>query len=405
MGPRVTMSIAREPSRPADLSAQYASLVASGEIEDDPAQEAVLRHLTALDRRLVEHRLARKSSSLGWLFGARQRHLEPIKGLYVYGDVGRGKTMLMDLFFAHSHVVRKRRVHFHEFMSDVHERIAVFRRRQKNGGNLEEDPIHLTAAAIAAESWLLCFDEFNVTDIADAMILGRLFQRLFELGVVVVATSNVPPHELYRDGLNRALFLPFIELFERNMEVVELAARTDFRLEKLAGQSVWYVPADATAERALDEAWRRLTRGKAGAAVTLHLLGRTLGVPRAARGVARFRFDELCGQPLGAVDYLKLAHEFHTFIVDDIPVMDYEQRNEAKRFIILIDTFYDNGVKLIASAAAEPDALYRAEEGFEAREFKRTASRLIEMRSVTYLALPHGRRDQPVLPPEGIAET
>jgi cell division protein ZapE len=238
------------------------------------------------------------------------------------------------------------------------------------------------------------------------MILGRLFARLFELGVVVVATSNVAPGELYKDGLNRSLFLPFIALIERHMEVVELAARTDFRLEKLAGQPVWHVPADAAAAAALDEAWRRLTGGHPGAEQDLRVLGRVLRVPRAAKGVARFCFHELCEQPLGAADYLKIAHEFHTLIIDRIPVMDYERRNEAKRFIILIDTFYDNAVKLLASAAAEPDMLYRAQEGFEAQEFKRTASRLIEMRSQSYLALPHGRRDSAASPlVQGIVET
>jgi cell division protein ZapE len=377
---------------PPNLNAQYEALLASGEIERDQAQEAVLDRLAMLSQRLMQHRLARKSSSLGWLFGARERREEPIRGLYIFGEVGRGKTMLMDWFFAASQVVRKRRVHFHEFMGDVHERIGAFRRQQKNGTGTDEDPIRLTAAAIADESWLLCFDEFNVTDIADAMILGRLFTRLFELGVVVVATSNVAPGELYRDGLNRSLFLPFIALMERHMEVVELAARADFRLEKLAGQPVWHVPADAAAAAALDEAWRRLTGGQPGAEQTFRVLGRPLRVPRAARGVARFGFDELCERPLGAADYLKIAHEFHTLILDRIPVMDYDRRNEAKRFIILIDTFYDNGVKLLASAAAEPELLYRGQDGFEAREFKRTASRLIEMRSQSYLALPRGRR-------------
>jgi cell division protein ZapE len=392
---------------PADLTAQYAALVATGEIERDGAQEALLERLSLLDRRLAQHRLARKSSSLGWLFGARERREEPIRGLYIFGEVGRGKTMLMDLFFAASPVVRKRRAHFHEFMADTHERIATFRRQQKSGFGADEDPVRLTAAAIADESWLLCFDEFNVTDIADAMILGRLFRRLFELGVVVVATSNVAPGELYRDGLNRALFLPFIGLIERHMEVVELSARADFRLEKLAGQPVWHVPADAAATAALDEAWRRLTGGQPGAAQDLAVLGRVLHIPRAAKGVVRFGFDELCEQPLGAADYLKIAHEFHTLILDRIPVMDFDRRNEAKRFIILIDTFYDNAVKLLASAAAEPDALYRAEDGFEVREFKRTASRLIEMRSQSYLALPHGRRDSAANPSTqgGIVET
>jgi cell division protein ZapE len=384
---------------PASLTAQYTALVAAGEIERDRAQEVVLDRLVGLNQRLAQHRLARKSSSLGWLFGARERREEPIRGLYVFGDVGRGKTMLMDLFCAASPVVRKRRVHFHEFMGEVHERIGAFRRQQKHGTVPDADPVLLTAAAIAQESWLLCFDEFHVTDIADAMILGRLFRRLFELGVVVVATSNVAPGELYKDGLNRSLFLPFIALIQRHMEVIELAARADFRLEKLAGQPVWHVPADDAATAALDKAWRLLTGGEPGSAQELVVLGRVLRVPRAARGVARFDFHALCEQPLAAADYLKIAHEFHTVIVDRIPVMDYERRNEAKRFIILIDTLYDNAVKLLASAATEPDRLYVAEEGVEAREFKRTASRLIEMRSQSYLALPHGRSMQ------GIVET
>ncbi len=393
---------------PSTLTARYATLVATGEIEPDPAQEVVLARLAALSERLAQHRLARKSSSLGWLFGARERREEGIKGLYIHGEVGRGKTMLMDLFFAASPVLRKRRAHFHEFMADVHERIRAFRAQVKHGENGQnaEDPIRLTAAAIAQESWLLCFDEFHVTDIADAMILGRLFKRLFELGVVVVATSNVAPDQLYKDGLNRALFLPFIALIEQHMDVVSLAARTDFRLEKLAGQSVWYVPPDAAADAALAKSWRLLTGGAAGAEVDLVVLGRILKVPRAAKGVAWFSFHQLCEQPLAAADYLKVAHEFHTLLLDHIPVMDFARRNEAKRFIILIDTFYDNAVKLVASAAAEPDQLYLADEGFEAQEFKRTASRLIEMRSQSYLALPHGRPDSTAsVSTEGLVET
>jgi cell division protein ZapE len=290
-------------------------------------------------------------------------------------------------------------------MADVHERVHVYRQEIKNGEANEHDPIQRTAAAIAEESWLLCFDEFHITDIADAMILGRLFTRLFELGVVVVATSNLPPGELYKDGLNRSLFLPFIALLERQCVVVQLEARVDFRLEKLTGVPTWYVPADKRADAALDEAWRRLAGAHAGAPHELMVKGHAIHVPKTAMGVARFSFADLCAQPLAAADYLKIAHEFHTIILDHIPVMDYAQRNEAKRFIILIDTFYDHAVKLLASAAAQPDGLYVATDGYEANEFKRTASRLIEMRSQSYLGLPHGPRQGPAVETSKIVET
>jgi cell division protein ZapE len=372
------------------ITARYAAALAAGKVERDTAQVAMVEKLARLESRIVERRLARKSSSLGWLFASRGKTDTAVKGLYIFGDVGRGKTMLMDLFFEASPVQRKRRAHFHEFMIDVHERVHGFRQKMKVGEYAGEDPIELTAKALAREAWLLCFDEFHVTDIADAMILGRLFAQLFERGVVMVATSNVPPEEQYRDGLNRALFVPFIHLLEEHMEIVQLASRADFRLEKLAGMRVWYVPADAAADAALDDAWRRLTAGNGGAAQELALKGRTVHVPRAAMGVARFSFHDLCEQPLAAADYLRIAHEYHTIILDHVPVMTFDNRNAAKRFIILIDTLYDINVKLIASAEAEPDALYRADEGFEAQEFKRTASRLIEMRSQAFLARPHG---------------
>jgi cell division protein ZapE len=387
------------------FTTRYAALVAARKIESDSGQAVLARQLTALERRIDQHRLARKSSALGWLFGKREQAGEALKGLYVYGEVGRGKTMLMDLFFETSAVVRKRRVHFHEFMADVHERVHGYRQEIKNGETNELDPIQRTAAAIAEESWLLCFDEFHVTDIADAMILGRLFTRLFELGVVMVATSNLAPGDLYMDGLNRALFLPFIALLERHCEVVRLEARTDFRLEKLTGVPTWYVPDDAKADAALDEAWRRLAGGHAGAPHELMVKGHAVRIPKAAMGVARFSFSDLCEQPLAAIDYLRIAHEFHTVILDHIPVMDYARRNEAKRFIILIDTLYDNSVKLLASAQAQPDELYTATEGYEANEFKRTASRLIEMRSQAYLGLPHGPKQGPAIDPGKIIET
>jgi len=398
----------RKPYRWPSMSAVelYENLVAAKKIERDSAQQVLLARFAALEQRVTAHRSARRMRPVGWLFGGRSQDSDTVKGVYVFGEVGRGKTMLMDLFFEASPVVRKRRAHFHEFMADVHERVRAFRQMLKDGEIEGDDAIRLAAAEIAEESWLLCFDEFHVTDIADAMILGRLFARLFELGVVVVATSNVAPSDLYKDGLNRALFLPFIAMIERHMEVVPLKARTDFRLEKLAGQKVWYVPADDAATAALDEAWRRLVGSTSGMPQELSVKGRRLRVPRAAMGVARFFFHDLCEQPLAAADYLRVAHEFHTLIIDRIPIMGFDERNAAKRFIILIDTLYDHSVKLVASAATEPDALYQASDGFEANEFKRTASRLIEMRSQTYLALPHGRRDSAASgSSEGIVET
>jgi cell division protein ZapE len=375
---------------PSSITGQYAAAVAAGRVERDPAQLTVVERLARLEDEIVEHRLARKSSSLGWLFAGRSNKPALLKGLYIYGEVGRGKTMLMDLFYEASPVKRRRRAHFHEFMIDVHERVHALRQKMKAGEHADQDPIELVARDLASEAWLLCFDEFHVTDIADAMILGRLFTQMFARGVVVVATSNVAPADLYKDGLNRALFVPFIHMLEERMDIVRLASRTDFRLEKLAGLPVWHVPADAAADAALDDAWRRLARDHDGGAQELPIKGRSIHVPRAAMGVARFSFHDLCEEPLAAADYLRIAHEYHTIILDHIPVMSFDNRNAAKRFIILIDTLYDTNVKLIASAAAEPDALYHADEGYEALEFQRTASRLIEMRSQDYLARPHG---------------
>jgi cell division protein ZapE len=390
---------------PVAITAQYAALVAAGEIERDAAQEDAVARLGRLNDWLAMHRLARKSSSLGWLFGQRVEPGQELKGLYIWGEVGRGKTMLMDMFFAACPVQRKRRAHFHQFLLDVHERLNAYRHKLKYGETIADDPVHLTADDLAEQAWVLCFDEFHVTDIADAMILGRLFTRMFERGVVVVATSNVEPDELYQDGLNRALFVPFIDLLMQRMEVLRLDARTDFRMEKLIGVKVWHVPADAAADRAIDAAWRLLTGGRDGQALDLVVKGHHLHVPRAAMGVARFSFHDLCEQPYGAIDYLRIAHEFHTVIIDHVPAMTFADRNAAKRFIALIDTFYDAGVKVIASAAAQPGALYRASEGYEVNEFKRTASRLVEMGSTEYLALPHGRRPATTGSAEGIVET
>jgi cell division protein ZapE len=384
------------------VSDRYKALVASHEIERDLAQEAIVAKLDSLLDRLASQRLASKPSVLGRLFSRRNKNSAKtiVPGLYVYGEVGRGKTMLMDLFFAACPVKRKRRAHFHEFMGNVHDRVHAYRQRIKAGEHEGRDPIELVAAELALHASVLCFDEFHVTDIADAMILGRLFTQLFARGVVVVATSNVAPDDLYKDGLNRALFLPFIALLKEHMEVDKLEARTDFRLEKLVGVKVWHVPADKAAKAALDATWRRVTHGHDSRGHELVVKGHILRVPRAALGAARFHFHELCGQPLGAGDFLRIAQEFHTLMVDRIPVIKAEQRNEAKRFITLIDALYDYAVELIASADAEPDALYQGVEGYEAHEFKRTASRLTEMASEAYLALPHGQRSA-----SGIVET
>ncbi|MDE2377826.1 cell division protein ZapE [Bradyrhizobium sp.] len=378
-------------SPPSTFRAEYQALVASGAIEPDEAQAEVAEAYAALERRLAGYKPLRKQGLLGRLFGDKDE--TPPRGLYVHGEVGRGKTMLMDLFFQHSSVAHKRRAHFHEFMAEVHERIYGYRQNIARGEIADGDVIALTASAIFDESWLLCFDEFHVTDIADAMILGRLFAKLFELGTVVVATSNVAPDDLYKGGLNRALFMPFIAHIKSHMDVLRLDARTDFRLEKLQGVKMWLVPADSDADAALDRAWARMTGHAKGKPRDISIKGRILHVPRSAHGVARFSFTDLCQKPLAASDYLRLAHDYHTILVDRIPVMDYAERNAAKRFITLIDTLYDNAVKLMASAEANPVSLYLADEGNEANEFKRTASRLIEMSSESYLALPHGRKD------------
>jgi cell division protein ZapE len=375
----------------ASFRAHYQALVSSGAIEPDAAQEEAAEALTDLEQRLSNYKPFRKQGLLGRLFADKDE--PPPRGLYIHGEVGRGKTMLMDLFFQHSSVTHKRRAHFHEFMAEVHERIYGYRQNMARGEIADGDVIALTAASIFDEAWLLCFDEFHVTDIADAMILGRLFNKLFELGTVVVATSNVAPEDLYKGGLNRALFLPFIKQISDHMAVLRLDARTDFRLEKLAGVKMWLVPADGAAAAALEKAWGRMTGNARCKPRDISIKGRVLHVPCSADGVARFSFADLCEKPLAASDYLRLAHDYHTIMVDRIPVMDYPERNAAKRFITLIDTLYDNAVKLMASAEADPLSLYLATEGHEANEFKRTSSRLIEMSSESYLALPHGRKD------------
>lgn len=376
---------------------RYAEKARRGDIERDEGQAAVLGKLEELRLSLADAPEPRKALSFGQFLRPKRTVAAP-RGLYIWGGVGRGKTMLMDLFFEEAPVAHKRRIHFHAFMADAHSRIHELRqdelrRGARGGAGKRDDLIAATADAIAATSSLLCFDEFNVTDIADAMILGRLFAALFARGCVIVATSNVKPRDLYKDGLNRALFLPFIDLMESKMEVLRLDARADFRLEKLQGRVVYYVPPNAKSAAALSEAFKTLTGAAHGAPTTLEVLGRPLAVPEALANVARFPFADLCFAALGPADYLAIARQFHTVIVDSIPILGAAQRNEARRFITLIDALYDQHVKLIASAEAEPAELYRVAEGREAFEFARTASRLIEMRSTAYLGLPHGSID------------
>jgi cell division protein ZapE len=314
--------------------------------------------------------------------------------------------MVMDLFYASVEGLPRRRVHFHAFMADVHERIFAFRQKVKAGDLRDTDPIPVVADALAAEARLLCFDEFAVNDIADAMILGRLFKGLFEAGVVIVATSNLEPRDLYRDGLNRHRFLPFIAMLEQRLDIARLDAATDYRLEKLAGTKVYHVPADAAATRALEAMFQKLTGGAAAAPARLAIKGREVVVPLQAMGVAMFGFSDLCGKPLGSIDYLAIAQAYHSLVLVGVPKLDFEQRNEAKRFITLVDILYEHRVKLVLSAAAEAEDLYRAANGAEAFEFARTVSRLVEMQSSDYLALPHGRPEKSgAEPAPGIVET
>jgi cell division protein ZapE len=357
----------------------YDDLIAANELKADPAQA---RAVAALDRLAAG---ASHGGLLSRLFGSRS---DGPAGVYLWGGVGRGKSMLMDLGFEHIDVEPRRRVHFHEFMLETHNRLR--QAREKEGG----DPIEPVAEAIADEAKLLCFDEMQVTNPADAMILSRLFGKLLEQGVKVVTTSNRPPRDLYHGGLNRELFLPFIELIERRMLVVEVNGPTDYRLDRLTGVEVWHVPNGPEATADLSRAFFQLTdypvedRAKVPAEDIDLGGGRKLHVPKSLKGVAVFSFKRLCGEPRGAADYLAIARRYHTVIIVGIPVMGPEMRNEAARFVTLIDALYEHKVKLLAAADAEPVGLYPAGDG--SFEFQRTISRLEEMRSAEYLAQGHG---------------
>ena len=316
---------------------RYHHLVELGEIDSDPDQIAVASALDRLIGDISTKRLAAKSSALGWLFGKNRETRAPVKGLYIHGGVGRGKTMLMDMFFDLAPAKRKRRVHFNAFMADVQDRIYKHRQARKNGTVKEDDPIPPVAEALAVEAWVLCFDEFSVTDIADAMILSRLFSALFAEGVVLVATSNVGPDDIYRDGLNRQLFLPFVALLKNHTEILLLGSQTDYRLEKFNHIPVYMTPNGPDTDRRMDEAWDAVSHGLPEAATQVTVKGRHVAVPRAAGNSARFNFADLCEKALAARDYLAITAQYDTIFVDHVPVLPEARRNEAKRFILLVD--------------------------------------------------------------------
>ena len=366
---------------------RYDALVENGEISRDEAQIALISHFDRLLDELSVKRISQKSSPLGWLFGKNKDNHSGVRGLYIYGEVGRGKTMLMDLFFSCLPDGDKRRAHFNDFMADVHDRINRHRQALTRGETKQNDPIPPVAASLAKEAKVLCFDEFTVTDIADAMVLSRLFTALFKDGVTLIATSNVAPDNLYKDGLNRQLFLPFIKILEDNVEVFNLDADTDYRLEKADRKPVYIIPLGHKAQEKMDAAWALIEQGKTAKSEIVDVRGHPVHVPRVVNDAARFDYIDLCAIPLAASDYLALSERYHTFFIDNVPIMDDEHRNETKRFILLIDTLYDRHIRLFISAAATPDKLYQGtNQTTETFEFERTASRLFEMQSEEYLA-------------------
>ena len=364
--------------------AVWRARVADGHLTHDPAQALAAEKLNSLHQAMKGYEPGQAGS---WLsrFGLGNRPFrsgapEPPRGLYLFGGVGRGKSMLMDLFFDAAPVARKRRVHFHEFMLEIQDRL-----HERRGAGRVDDLLPAVAGDIADDAWLLCFDELHVIDIADAMILSRLCEALFERGAIVVATSNWPPDRLYEGGLQRQLFLPFIELLKERLDVLHLEAVRDYRLARLMTMQVWRTPLGPAATRALDTAFEALTDGAEASPARLTVKGRTVPVPLAARGVARFHFDDLCRAALAAADYIAIANAYRTVLIDGIPRLEPEEKSAPKRFTILIDTLYERKVKLLASAAGAPQDLYRGRA--HAMEFQRTVSRLMEMQSQEYLEL------------------
>ncbi|MEE9453278.1 MAG: cell division protein ZapE [Paracoccaceae bacterium] len=355
----------------------FRALVAKGALFDDAAQRLAVEKLQLLHTRLKGYNPAHpKHVGLG-LFGWGRDSITQaaIPGLYLYGGVGRGKSMLMDMFFDSAPIAKKRRVHFHAFMQEIHEGIRAARTKK------QKDPIEPVAVAVANQATLLCFDEMQISDITDAMLVGRLFEKLFARGVVIVTTSNRHPDDLYENGLNRQLFLPFIEMMKDRLEVYHLESETDHRMGVQKAAKTYHVPLGPTATKAMDAAWNALTQGQARALV-LRVKGREVILPQFANGVARASFGDLCEGPLGAADYLEIAQRVEVLLLDNIPKLSRASNNEAKRFVTLIDTLYEAKVRLICSAAATPEYLYKKGPG--AFEFARTASRLEEMQGADW---------------------
>ncbi|AUH32920.1 cell division protein ZapE [Paracoccus tegillarcae] len=361
------------------VSDLYRERVKAGLLREDEAQAQVLPLMDAVVDSLQDQPAA--STNGGWRswFGGGQADAAPAdgsQGLYLWGGVGRGKSMLMDLIVDAAPIEAKRRVHFHEFMQEIQTGLEAARKRG------DQDTVRPVAQEVAASVRLLCFDEMQITDIADAMIVGRLFQVLFEEGVVIVTTSNRTPDDLYKHGLNRQLFLPFIKLLKERMQVVELASPTDYRQGRAAGGQVWFSPANAEARAAMDATWADLTGGATPAPREIEVKGRKVILPKCADRVGRASFWDLCGQPLGPADYLAITREVDVLMIDAIPRLSMSNYNEAKRFVTLIDTLYEAKLKLIASAADEPEQLYNEGEG--SFEFERTTSRLREMQDAAW---------------------
>ncbi|CAK0753436.1 Cell division protein ZapE [uncultured Gammaproteobacteria bacterium] len=372
--------------------ATYRARCAAGALRYDSDQELAVEKLQSVYLALRSYQPQAAGQGGGWLSRIglswlRAREEDPVpQGLYIFGSVGRGKSMLMDLFFETAPIERRQRVHFHQFMLDVHRRLFELR---KAGGAARgaDESLNDLARELAGQALLLCFDEFQVYDIADAMILGRLFTALFELGVVVIATSNLAPDLLYKDGLQRERFLPFIALLKQRLDVLALDGGTDYRLDRLKGTQVYFQPLGAQTDRALEQVFTSLTGGERGEATHLLAQGRRVEIPRAAKGVAWVDFWELCAKPFGTADFLAIAVHFHTVLVDDVPQLTAGQRNEARRFIFLIDALYEHKVNVVIAADCPPELIYA--EGSHAFEFERTVSRLQEMQAESYLILPH----------------